>query len=103
MQSDPAHGRDDELVKKVARAIYEAEGGIAWERLYEPIEAAYWTIARRTLAVARPVIREECAKVVEVTIYLLSIVDPREPPFIRDKRICEETREQAAAAIRAME
>jgi hypothetical protein len=59
--------------------------------------------ARAALAVARPAIKEECAKVVEVTIYLLSIVDPREPPFIRDKRICEETREQAAAAIRAME
>jgi hypothetical protein len=45
---------------------------------------------------------EEAAKAVEGRMYLLGIGDPRENPFTRDSRVCQETTEQAAAAIRAM-
>ncbi len=105
MQSDTAHGRDDELVEEVARAIYEAEGGTAWERLYEPIEAAYWTIARRTLAVARQSIREECARVAMKEARELEIANATDGDTwavqVRSGGII--TAKDIAAAIRAME
>jgi hypothetical protein len=59
-----APGRDDELVEKMARAIYEAEGGTAWERLYNGTKDDYRNTARATLSVARPAIKEECVDAV---------------------------------------
>ena len=63
MQSDTAH---DELVERMARAICNARfGGWFWD-LAVPSQKDDWrTDARAALAVARPVIREECARVVE--------------------------------------
>jgi hypothetical protein len=45
---------------------------------------------------------EEAAQVVEDCFYLLSIGTPGEGPFTRQDRVCAETREQAASAIRAL-
>jgi hypothetical protein len=45
---------------------------------------------------------EMAAKAVESGVYLLSIGTPGEGPFTRQDRVCLETREQAAAAIRAL-
>ena len=59
----------DELVEKVARAIYEAEGGTAWDRLYEGTKDDYRAIARAALSVARQAISEECAAVVKTKHY----------------------------------
>jgi hypothetical protein len=47
MQSDLGN---DELVEKVARAIYEAEDGTAWDRSYEGTKDDYRGIARAALA-----------------------------------------------------
>ena len=67
MQSDPAH---DELVEKMARAIAKAE--IAYFGPRSSLEQCmnwanepdcYRQAARAALAVARPVMREECARV----------------------------------------
>jgi len=65
MQSDPAH---DELVEKVARAICDAEwdkGHYDSDAMSKSERGAYEALARAALAVARPVIREECARVAE--------------------------------------
>jgi hypothetical protein len=64
MQSDP--GADDELVEKVARALAKAGYAFAGISLTDPYsaDADYWNNqARAALSVARPAIREECAKV----------------------------------------
>lgn len=45
---------------------------------------------------------EEAAKVVNERLYLFDIGSPEEGPFTRQDRVCRETREQAAAAIRAL-
>jgi hypothetical protein len=66
MQSDPAHGRNDDLVEKVARAMAQrlvtiwGGANIRHEELTD--------LARAVLAVARPVIREECARVAETML-----------------------------------
>lgn len=45
---------------------------------------------------------DEAAKVVENFNYMLDIGSPEEGPFTKQDRVCKETREQAAAAIRAL-
>jgi hypothetical protein len=64
MQSDPAH---DELVEKVARAACDAvNGDEAWDETGSEVHEKVWcTIARAALSIARPAIREECARLCE--------------------------------------
>ena len=57
---------------------------------------------RAALSEARAVALEDAARVVKERQYLLSIGTPEEGPFTRQDRVCCETREQAAAAIRAL-
>jgi hypothetical protein len=64
MESDPG---DEKLVERVARAIrssiqYEVEPDVRANQMTDEETA---TVARAALAVARPMIREECAKVAE--------------------------------------
>jgi DNA-binding IclR family transcriptional regulator len=99
MQSDPAHGRDDELVEKVARELayamgmdpdeVQTNGENEW-----PLWAEFQKPARAALAVARPAIREECAKVAE---------EVRHPDYSAENEDWCAGTEAAAAAIRAME
>jgi hypothetical protein len=73
MQSDTASAHD-ELVEKMARAIAKTQDD-DWDNpsLFivdanddaESCREAYRDMARAALAVARPMIREECAKVAE--------------------------------------
>jgi hypothetical protein len=91
MQSDPASAHD-ELVERVARALAEAFHG--------PLNAdtTWWDFmaeSRAALAVARPVIREECARVAESTT---SYDDA-----VQKSAGCYTTGQRIAAAIRAME
>ena len=58
MQSDPASAHD-ELVEKMARAMRE----LATSERSPYFPKTWEELARAALAVARPVIREECAKV----------------------------------------
>ena len=94
MQSDPASAHDD-LVEKVARAIYSQEYDpehYPFERLDECEKVLCRKQARAALAVARPVIREECARVVEISsVPVFGQADIQKP--LAD----------IAAAIRAME
>jgi hypothetical protein len=106
MQSDPAH---DELVEKMARAIADQLGddwddnvhtfcGDDWRLTPDGAKEACCAIARAALVVARPVIREECAKVAE---------DYDGPGMVGDydRHLGDvyKTRRDIAAAIRAME
>jgi len=85
MQSDPAHGRDDELVEKMARAM-----ATAWLH-----GEGFNGMAIAVLALARPAIREECARVAEgVTSY---------DDVVQKSAGCHTTGQRIAAAIRAME
>jgi hypothetical protein len=91
MQSDPASAHD-ELVEKVARALAKAGYAFAGIELTDPYsaDADYWNNqTRAALAVARPAIREECAKVALGE-------DASATEYYRG-------RVHAAAAIRAME
>ena len=66
MQSDPASAHD-ELVEKMARAMAAKdsgpEGSVLFEIHWREFGEGYLSGAVAALAVARPVIREECAKV----------------------------------------
>jgi hypothetical protein len=85
-----AHGRDDELVEKVARAIWDTEDwGAEFCELPVAVQHRYQEKATAALAVARPVIREECAKVAEETV-----------AYSSGQAVI---RQNIAAAIRAME
>ena len=87
---------DNELVEKVARAIYEAktpDGStkwlLPWDGLRETTKAHWRSDARAALSVARQAIREECARVAEEVI-----------AYSTSQQVI---RESIAAAIRAME
>jgi hypothetical protein len=94
MQSDPA---SDELVERMARAVCDASH---WQGCFDgiTIEAErdkFRVYARAALAVARPAIREECARVAEgVTSY---------DDAVQKSAGCYTTGQRIAAAIRAME
>jgi len=70
MQSDPGN---DELVEKMARAIYEAwcevhkvsDTSMPWEEIDAEEREACFFEARAALSVARPAIKEECAEKVK--------------------------------------
>jgi hypothetical protein len=70
MQSDPGN---DELVEKMARAIYEAwcevhkvsDTSMPWEEIDAEEREACFFEALAALSVARPAIKEECARVAE--------------------------------------
>jgi hypothetical protein len=66
MESDPASAHDD-LVEKMARAIAKTVyTTVPAQTPSHQIDNDQWSaIARAALAVARPVIREECARVAE--------------------------------------
>jgi hypothetical protein len=97
MQSDPASAHD-ELVEKIAREIYSQEYDpehYPFERLEECEKVLCRKQARAALAVARPVIREECARVAEgVTSYAF---------VVQKSAGCYTTGQRIAAKIRAME
>ncbi len=99
MQSDPAHGREDELVEKMARKIMLAiqlhdfghrnEKG---EFICSPSQIDLLTkccaeAARAALAVARPAIRDECA--------MVALVFPAATHDALPKSILESLRKQA--------
>jgi hypothetical protein len=50
---------DAEMVERVARALYEAEGGTKWNILYEGKKDDYRYSARCAIALCRPVYRRE--------------------------------------------
>ena len=72
MQSDPASAHD-ELVEKMARAMAAKdsgpEGSVLFEIHWREFGEGYLSGAVAALAVARPVIKKECARVAEGPVY----------------------------------
>jgi hypothetical protein len=117
MESDPgfgaAPGRDDELVEKMARAMWMAD----WPHPVEervPFEDTSWenqqyyrAEARAALSVARAAIKEECARVAEadakksgwLVAAQLGLTEDEQKQFNQSAAKALEI----AAAIRAME
>lgn len=76
----------EELIEKMARAAWESDGFASWEEVRTNGKKLYLREARAALAVAEPVIREECAKIVEKRACMIDC--------------CEATGVKIAAAIR---
>lgn len=55
----------EELIEKMARAAWESDGFASWEEVRKNGKKLYLREARAALAVAEPVIREECAKIAD--------------------------------------
>jgi hypothetical protein len=55
----------EELIEKMAKAAWESDGAESWEKARETGRKSYLRESRAALAVAEPVIREECAKIIE--------------------------------------
>lgn len=55
----------EELIEKMAKAAWESDGAESWEKARETGRKSYLRESRAALAVAEPVIREECARIAE--------------------------------------
>ena len=82
----------EELIDKMAHAAWESDGFESWEKVRKNGKTLYLREARAALAVAEPVIREQCAKIADATA--------KDYRVYRDHWPHAEGAEQVAAAIR---
>lgn len=55
----------EELIEKMAKAAWESDGAESWEKARETGRKSYLRESRAALAVAEPVIREQCARIAD--------------------------------------
>ena len=111
MQSDPAHGRDDEIVEKMAAAIFKARVrsyDSSYGDLFPRTKEVYRAEAIAALSVARREIREECAAkadfvAMKAKLQYQHASEAGQPERANHWISCKEGATEAAAAIRAME
>ncbi len=77
----------EELIKAMAKAAWPSDAAVKWEACLISLKQKHIDNARAALAVAEPVIREQCAKDALNTV-------------LTSEDCCDATGEKIAAAIR---